>query len=335
MLIGAGHGGHWATALRYRSTDLVNWEFTHSFNTDTSCRMWECPQLLPLNGPTIDEASRHLLVVSRILSGPGPENDVVWQQGSYDKGRFTAFSLGHLDYGRVYYAPNGLIDAAGRLLLWGWIPEDRPRAQYKAAGWAGALTLPRVILRRRDGRLGMAPVGELQVLRSNHQHVTDIEIEPDGRDYVSSVRGDALELQAEFDARDAREFGLVLRASPDRAEQTLVLINQERGTVGIDTTRASEDPDVLGRIATGAFVPDDPARVHIHAFVDRSIVEVYVDGRAAVTARTYPSRAESIEVDARTRGSNALLRALHVWTMGSIWPGDEATPEDSPTNGKE
>src|ERR1035438_5273833 len=38
-----------------------------------------------------------------------------------------------------------MLDANGSRVLWGWIPETRPDADLIAAGWAGAMSLPRTL----------------------------------------------------------------------------------------------------------------------------------------------------------------------------------------------
>jgi len=59
--------------------------------------------------------------------------------------------------------------------------------------------------------------------------------------------------------------------------------------------------------------------VRLHAFVDRSIVELFgAGGRAVATARVYPGRADSVRVGAFSAGgAGATLLALDAWEMGS------------------
>ena len=46
-----------------------------------------------------------------------------------------------------------MLDEHGNRILWGWIPETRPESEYRAAGWAGAMALPRVLSLAPDKRL--------------------------------------------------------------------------------------------------------------------------------------------------------------------------------------
>jgi beta-fructofuranosidase len=55
-------------------------------------------------------------------------------------------------------------------------------------------------------------------------------------------------------------------------------------------------------------------------FVDRSIVEVFANGRQCLTVRAYPEREDSRGVSAFARGGQAQLVSLRAWQMESIWP---------------
>lgn len=55
-----------------------------------------------------------------------------------------------LDYGSYYAAKR---DASGNRILWGWVQETRPEAEYRAAGWAGMMSLPRLLTLDANGEL--------------------------------------------------------------------------------------------------------------------------------------------------------------------------------------
>ena len=63
----------------------------------------------------------------------------------------------------AYYAPKSFLAPDGRRILWGWIRETRPEAQFAAAGWSGAMGLPRVLRVNSDGALEMKPALEVGI----------------------------------------------------------------------------------------------------------------------------------------------------------------------------
>ena len=48
-----------------------------------------------------------------------------------------------------------MLDAHGRRILWGWVTESRPEAEFVRAGWAGVMALPRILNVSADGELTM------------------------------------------------------------------------------------------------------------------------------------------------------------------------------------
>ena len=62
---------------------------------------------------------------------------------------------------------------------------------------------------------------------------------------------------------------------------------------------------------------DEPLKLRV--FVDRSVVEVFVNGRQCVAARVYPERRDSLGVSLRAQGKDAKLTSLNAWQMKSIY----------------
>ncbi|NBT14307.1 MAG: hypothetical protein EBS56_12135, partial [Planctomycetia bacterium] len=86
--------------------------------------------------------------------------------------------------------------------------------------------------------------------------------------------------------------------------------------VSLDTSRSSALPDVTSRPPEVApvFIPDgEPVRLHV--FLDRSVVEVFVNGRQCVAARVYPGRPDSVGVSLRAVGRDAVLASAEAWEM--------------------
>jgi fructan beta-fructosidase len=57
--------------------------------------------------------------------------------------------------------------------------------------------------------------------------------------------------------------------------------------------------------------------VTMHIFLDRSIVEVYVNGNAR-TIRTFPDP-ESLGIEIFSQRGGATLKSLDIWEMKSMW----------------
>lgn len=322
QIVGAGIEGVGGTALLYRSPDLLSWEYLHPILVGDKGRtdpfwtgtMWECPDLFPLG-------DKHVLIVSIWdKGGRHTLNYATYFLGTYRDHRFTPEREGILDVGGHFYAPQTTQDAHGRRLMWGWLWEGRDREAVAAAGWAGVMSLPRVLSLRGDGTLGVAPVPELARLRGAHRRWDNLALRPGEMLPLDGVAGDCLEIRAEFAPGevDAGTVGLAVRRSPDGAEETRV--RYERGRLVLDCARSSLDVGVDRDVEEAALMLRADEPLVLTVFLDRSVVEVFANGRVAIADRVYPSRTESLGVGVFAAGGGGRATALDVWQMASIRP---------------
>ena len=73
-------------------------------------------------------------------------------------------------------------------------------------------------------------------------------------------------------------------------------------------------PPETGSVYIG---PDETLQLRV--FVDRSVVEVFVNGRQCVAMRVYPGREDSVGVSLRSQGRDSELKSLDAWQMKNIY----------------
>ena len=260
MLLASGQKGVGGNVLLYKSADLRQWSFQHIFaegkatgkqteDTVDSGEMWECPDFFPLG-------DRHVLIHS---TGTANGRETLWQTGRLDRRtmRWTPENEGVLNHG-PYYAPKTQTDAAGNRILWGWIEERRPEAEFAKAGWAGCMSLPRV-LTIRDGALRYAPADQVAGLRNG------------GTDTDAAARETVLE---------------VVRG---HASQPGYQSRSLRVTSGSDSAMRWNHATVLQPTEL-------PASFTLRCFIDHSVIEVFVGDRTVLTARVYGDEPAHLEL---------------------------------------
>jgi beta-fructofuranosidase len=277
-------------ALLYRCDDLRSWEYAGSLvGPDATARslapadIWECPQLFPAG-------DRAVLITSRWTGGTlGPVsylagNLIPTAAGDAGPGlRFLPTGGGRVDLGGDFYAPAVLVEPT-RTLLWGWSRESRSPAEVAAAGWAGVLTLPRVVGLTPDGRLASAPAPELSALRRSPPMLAE---------EVALVAGDLVNL-AVLPARadivaDVRtgtgrvELGLL--ESPAGHRLTIGLA-PATGDLTVDRTGWPAVPSRAAVQREHGTPADGPVTVRV--LLDGPVVEIFVGEDVAVTERVYP-----------------------------------------------
>lgn len=272
------------TAFLYRSDDLLRWDYQRPFVTCETAKTGhecECPDFFTLGETSV------------FLSSSGR---TWWQTGTYDGQTFMAKNYGPTD-GGAFYAAKTLRDDAGRRLLFGWVQETRSSEEQTEAGWSGCLSLPRVLTARADGTLGFAPPPELSSLRGRHRHWDDLHI-PAGGLRLDGVEGASLEILLRLTSEGAARFGLAVRCSPDGAEQSALLYDGAARRVGDLDIPSGEGEELT-----------------LHVFVDRSVVETFLNGRVCLTQRTYPQRPDAFGVHLLAEGGAALAHSLDIWEL--------------------
>ena len=315
LVIGSGQRGTGGMALLYRARklpdgtdDLTQWEYLHPLAQDTTFsppntstapqadtpnptkttpvdtpkdpvdtgEMWECPDFFALGG-------RHVLIYST-------RRITFWQVGDLDPAtlRFHATAAGRLDQGRSFYAPKTQLDAHGNRILWGWLAETRPEAEFAAAGWAGMISLPRV-LTVSNGELRMRPLPALEQLRTAspgnqiHEFTATLQQQP-------AAAGPA----APYILRDATGPLLEIRSG-----DAIALTDETAARTPIDAHLPNSAP--------------------LHAFFDNSVLELFLGDNLCFTHRFY-RRDPSTPVATLTLPGNRLVVSPRALSLRGIWP---------------
>ena len=198
---------------------------------------------------------------------------------------------------RGLYGTTVFTDPAGRTILLGWVSGFKPDR-----GWNGCMSLPRLLSLDQDDRLIQTPAPELEQLRGKHLKVENLSL-TDELKLIEGAGGDALEVKAEFVPGDADAFGLKVRCSQDG--QNGISLRYSDGTLNVAGT---EVPLEAGS-----------RTLKLHLFLDKSVLEVFIDeGRSAVTRVNY-APAEDLGIVVFAENGGAVLKSLDVWSMNAIW----------------
>lgn len=303
----------------YRSADLRDWTAVSEFGPAGAVGgSWEMPDLLRL---PVDGVLRHVLVVGVLANGPGGGSATQYFVGDFDGAAFTATGGGWADHGPDFYAAASFSGLGPRTVWLAWLNDWRYAREVPTSPWRGVLTVPREVGLRTIGgwpRLVQQPVPELAALRGP-AFGTDGPL--DG-ETVLPVRGDALEVVADFAVGAGGEAGLVVRRSADGREGTRVSWSGDRltldrtasGTVGLH-------PDFAA--AYSAPLPAPDGRVTIRVLVDRCSVEVFGGaGEATLSGQVFPAGSSD---HLSAYGRNARIERLTGWTLAATKPAGPAS----------
>ena len=211
------------------------------------------------------------------------------------------------------FAPESLVDHKGRRIMWAWIMDEPQFGVRSQRGWSGTMSLPRV-LSLEDGQLRMDVPEEIEALRQEAFRRADFHVPADTDMAVDGVGGNSLELSIDMEGSEHSAYGVKVCVSPDGQEETSVFYDAREKRLKVDTRRSGPH-DTPKAVEAGPLELMPGERLKLRVFVDRSVVEVFANGRQAVARRIYPARPVSVGVRLFSRGAPAHVHTFEAWEM--------------------
>jgi beta-fructofuranosidase len=315
----------------FRSLDLEHWEYMHEFVEDDRFTLvgddGACPYFWPIG-------DRYILPFYSHMSGGQ------YLLGDYDKqnDKFVVTAAGKFNFGAWgpagVHAPSATPDSNGGVIIIFNMNPGKP-----TEGWNQIMTLPRRLTLISKDELGMEPAGDIESLRYDAKHIDAMKLPANNEIVLKDIRGNAMEIVAEIDPKNSPMVELNVLRSPDRLEYTRIAFFKERGynkgreynpgarvpginysLITLETSYSSVLPDARSRAPeTAPVLVAQGETVRLRIFIDRSVVEVFVNGKQCVAARVYPGLPESLGVSIRAQGQEAELKSLDAYQMKSIY----------------
>ena len=316
----------------FRSKDLKTWDYLHPFVEGDLFSMigddGACPYFWPLGNRYILIHFSHMSSSKYMLGDYDTMRDkfLVSSGGSFNSGPWHAGGV---------IAPSATPDGHG-----GVIVIFNMYSAKSTEGWDQIMSLPRRLSLIGKDEIAIEPAGDIETLRYNHQHLNSMTLPANKEIVLNGIQGNALEIIAEIDPQNAPMLEMNVLRSPNKEEFTRIAFFKQRGYINwdrfcgewenwlsacdsiitIDSSYSSEQPDVQSRAPEKAPVflkPDEPLKLRV--FIDKSIIEVFVNGRQCIAIRVYPGREDSIGISLRSQGMDSKLVSFDAWEMKNIY----------------
>jgi len=343
-----GPGGRQiAETYLFRSLDLINWQYLHPFVENDRFTLigddYACPYFWPIGNKYIMNFFSHMSGGQYLLGDYDTKNDkfIVTAGGKYNFGPASPSGV---------HAPSATPDGEGGVIIIFNMNPGKPTGE-----WNQIFTLPRRLTLINDFEIGQEPAGDIESLRRESSKVGRMTIPANKEIVMKNIRGDAMEINMEIDTKDAPVVEVNVLRSPNKEEYTKITFLRERGMsagrdyrygqvarvqvlptppapasrpapatresqIILETTSASLFPDVMPRnpeIAPIRLEKGETLKLRI--FIDKSVVEVFANGKQCVAARVYPSRNDSNGVSILSRGKDSELISFEAWQMKNIY----------------
>jgi beta-fructofuranosidase len=299
----------------FKSKDLVNWAYVGPFYK--SDRKWTaevedcaCSDFFPFG-------DQHML----LMHTHQPYSKCQYYIGRYENDQFYPERNGQLSWlGSMLAGPETLIDDKGRRIFLGWIRDAR---DWESTGWTGVMTLPVHFYPGPDNGLKIAPVRELEVLRYDETQVGDLTLRQGEEVTLDALCSDCMEVKLTLSPDGATEYGLKLRCSPDGEEETTVVYDARERQFVIDFSRSSTDKSLAyPQNTTRQIVPYscDGGDLALDIYVDRSVIEIFVNSDVVLVQRVYPTRDDSRQSKVFSRDGALTVTDTVKWEMDASNP---------------
>jgi len=341
-------GKKFATCYLFKSKDLANWVYMHEFVEEDRFTLigddYACPYFWPIG-------DRYILPFFSHMSGGQ------YLLGDYDlkRNKFIVANHGKFNFGPASpsgtHAPSATPDGKGGVIIIFNMNPGKPTGE-----WNQIMTLPRKLTLVGKDEVRQEPAGDVESLRYDLQEVKSMKLPANQEVLLNNIMGNAMEINLEFDVKDAPALELNVLRSPGKEEYTKITFFKGRGfgpgrdyrfgeverviqpgqqlpapmpqnqpplrmsLITVETSYSSLHPDVRPRAPeTAPVFIENNETVKLRVFIDKSVVEVFVNGKQALAVRVYPSRNDSKGVSLRSQGQDSELKLLQAWQMKSIY----------------
>ncbi|HEX8040769.1 MAG TPA: glycoside hydrolase family 32 protein [Chryseosolibacter sp.] len=347
-------GKHFGTTSLFRSKDLARWEYLHEFVEFDRFTLigddYACPYFWPIG-------DRYILpFFSHMSGGQYLLGDYDKQQDKFIVGNHGKFNFGASTPAGVH-APSATPDGKGGVIIIFNMNPGKPTGE-----WNQIMSLPRRLTLVGRDEIRQEPAGDVESLRFGHQTTGPMILPANKEVLLKNIKGNAMEILAEIDPKKAQLVELNVLRSPDKEEYTRIIFYKEKGyskgleykagpetaimpadlitlvsggepaprgrylrssLITLEPSYSSILPDVQVRAPeTAPFVLDEGEPLRLRIFLDKSVVEVFVNGKQCVAMRVYPGRNDSVGVSIRSQGQDAELKSLEAWQMKGIYDAE-------------
>jgi beta-fructofuranosidase len=289
--LSGGSPGSGKPPTLFKSADLKRWDYLGLFltkdmpdvkpNEDISC-----PNFFKLGKKDV------LLCISHTLG-------CRYYLGEWKDEKFTPDFHARMNWhGWDFFAPESLLTADGRRVMWAWCKLDYPQS--------GIQSLPRELSLPDDGILRIKPLRELETLRHDERRETRLTVPGDAPVRLKAIGGDALELMISFGPGTAKEFGVQVYCDMHNKGGFPISIAPESRTLR------------LGAMSV-PFEVKPGERVELRVFLDKNMIEVFANDReAAVASHRYAPA--NLGISLFSKGGEVTVNEVKAWKMKSTYP---------------
>ncbi len=210
----------------------------------------------------------------------------------------------------------------GKTIIIGIVPDKLPGNDNYRLGWAHTYSLPRELSLDEYGCLVQKPFSGLQSMRTETLFAQQ-DVQLNGTLSLLPVEGRKVEVSGTFVIGSAERFGFQLYKNSNRAVE--LYYEPATNTVGVDMSkmpRLRNDGGVFDGVYRSRLPRPLGAgnEVTIHAYIDHSIMDIFINEQWAFSVRVFPTDVQANGVEAFSHNGTTEVRNLEAWVLDETLP---------------
>lgn len=342
MIVGARKNGRGATTLHQYNPTTKSWSndgriFYQATSTDYGV-FWEMPVIIPMN-------DGKWLFVATPLGGKNGVETLYWVGTINTDGTFNPYShtpkeveLSNMSKDGFGLLSPSVLQKDGKNIVIGIVPDKLGGDDNKRMGWAHLFNLPREWSLDINNNLVQKPYEGLKSMRTNAISYSTINQNLSGTQSLEPVNGKAAEIEGIFTVSTDpnQKFGFNVRKNGENAIKIFYEPASNRFTVDARAVnRYSND----GWLYNGLYVSTLPETIpvgqtlKIHAFIDHSIMDIFINNKWAFSIRIFPTDMNSNGIEVFSEGTTTFVNSVKAWKLsGDDFTGIEKKSINNPSN---
>ena len=337
LLCSAKTDGEGGTALLYQ-TEVLELKGDGSVEMDWKLRgpvyemenqsikygkTWELPIILPLKNESGNK-TKHIFIFSPAPAGIA-DNSIFYFLGDFsvESGKFVPDeSFGGvprlLDYGaNVFTGPSAFYDEnSGKTYLFSIMQGQRTSGEDTLSGWAHNVGLSRELFLNEAGNdVKLRVVDTINNLESDVVYEAENVSLGEFTDSLKAINLDTYKLELEINVADKDFSGLSLVFNNEGKTENLSLnMNLRDKSFGANNRTPGKANKV--RNSSGFYEYSD--FIHLEVYVDKSLLEVFLDESRSISIRTYPDNPSTESLTIVSDNNDLLITKVKLSKMSGF-----------------
>lgn len=274
--------------LLFVSKNSFKWNFKKILisNDGRFGKMWECPDFFELDGKWVLLTSPQDMLPKELEYHNG--NGTLCLIGAFDEETetFTEEYDQSIDYGIDFYAPQTILDLAGRRIMIGWMQNwDTCSLRSSEEQWIGQMSLPRELF-IKDGRLFQRPIKELDIMHCNKVSYQEVSIL--GKVNLDGIKGRMIDMELTLRPENKQNLyqKFAVSFAQDDQYKTYLSFRPHESILKIDRKFSGSRKAIIHQ--RRCLVNSKNGELKLRIILDRFSAEVFVnDGEYVMTTVIY------------------------------------------------